>query len=133
MQTLSLLLKFMAPLFGVIAALHLALGLDAEVLLGARISAETALDPSLNSQNRFYGVAFAVYGAILYISATDLPRYRPILLATLWVFFAAGLSRLVSWVVDGVPAPLVIGLAVIELVAPLLILFWIRTLRPAEH
>ena len=69
----------MSPVFLLVAALHLAFGLNADALLGAHVNPETAAEPSLSSQNRFYGVAFAVYGPLLYICATDLQRYEPIL------------------------------------------------------
>ena len=47
-------------MFFIVGALHLTLGLNADVLLGAKVPAETLSDPALDSQNRFYGVAFMV-------------------------------------------------------------------------
>jgi len=132
MPALPLVLKLLSPVFFVIAAMHLVFGLDAETMLGAQVSTETAMDPTLNSQNRFYGVAFALYGVILYMSALDLVRYAPILKASLLVFFAAGVSRLVSFVVDGPPSLPIVLLAGVELVAPWVLLFWVsRTKVPA--
>jgi Domain of unknown function (DUF4345) len=125
MPSLLLTLKLLAPVFFVIAAMHLVFGLDAEAMLGAQVSTETAMDPTLNSQNKFYGVAFALYGVILYMSALDLVRYAPILKASMLVFFAAGVSRLVSFVVDGPPSLPVALLAGVELVAPWVLLFWV--------
>ena len=125
MPALPLVLKLLSPVFFVIAAMHLVFGLDAETMLGAQVSTETAMDPTLNSQNRFYGVAFALYGVILYMSALDLVRYAPILKASLLVFFAAGVSRLVSFVVDGPPSLPIVLLAGVELVAPWVLLFWV--------
>ena len=61
MRALTFLLRISAPIFFLVGALHLAYGVGADALLGAKISAETLLDPALNSQNRFYGVAFTVY------------------------------------------------------------------------
>lgn len=125
MPSLPVLLKLLAPVFFVIAGMHLVFGLDAESMLGAQVSTETATDPTLNSQNRFYGVAFALYGVILYMSALDLPRYEPILKASMFVFFAAGVSRLVSWTLEGQPSVPVALLAGVELIAPWVLLFWI--------
>jgi len=129
MSSLSLVLKLLAPVFFVIAGMHLVFGLDAEAMLGAQVSARTAMDPTLNSQNRFYGVAFALYGVILAMSAGDIPRYAPILKASMIIFFVAGLSRIVSWVLEGQPALPVVLLTGVELVAPLLLLFWLTRAR----
>ncbi len=124
MRTLVLVLKALAPIFFGVSALHLVLGLNADALLGAKVSPEVAMEPSLNSQNRFYGVAFAVYGVVLYICATDLRRYEPIFKAAMWVFFLGGVARLVSWSTHGAPAPLVIALAASELLVPPALLIW---------
>lgn len=127
MQNFVLSLKLLAPVFFVVAALHLTLGLGAEAMLGAQVSPQAAAEPTLDSQNRFYGVAFALYGAVFRLAARDLARFEPLLRASLWVFFAAGLARLVSWLLHGPPAPLVIVLAAVELLAPPLLLLWLRS------
>lgn len=124
MRALVLVLEIFAPVFLIVAALHLFLGLDADALLGAKVSAEVAAEPSLDSQNRFYGVAFALYGVVLYLCATDLQRFEPIFKSALWVFFLGGVARLLSWATHGAPAPLVITLAATELVIPPLLLAW---------
>jgi len=82
-------------------------------------------DAALDSQNRFYGVAFSLYGVLLYLCATDLGRYAAVLRCVLWVFFAAGLARLVSISTHGVPPPLVLVLLVSELAAPPLVYLWL--------
>lgn len=130
--SLATTLKTLGPLFFLVAALHLALGLGADAMLGAEVTSQMRAEPSLDSQNRFYGVAFAVYGAVLLIAASDLKRYAPMLRATLWIFFAAGLSRLVSWLAVGTPAPLILALAAVELVAPPLLLFWLSAASKAS-
>jgi len=126
MSTLRLVLRIAAAVFIVVAGLHLSFGLDADRMLGAVVPAATVAEPSLDSQNRFYGVAFSLYGVLLYLCAGDLHRYAPILQATFTVFFLAGLARLVSWSVRGAPAPAVIGLMVTELVLPPLLYLWLR-------
>lgn len=125
MTNLTIALRILGPLFFLVAALHLALGLGADAMLGAQVTDQMQAEPTLDSQNRFYGVAFALYGVILLICAKDLNRYEPILRATLWVFFLAGLSRGVSWLAVGSPTPPVIALAVVELIAPLVLLLWL--------
>ena len=129
MRTFVLVLKALAPVFFGVSALHLVLGLNADALLGADVSAEVASEPSLNSQNRFYGVAFALYGVVLYICATDLRRYEPILKAALWVFFFGGVARLVSWVTHGSPALPVMALAATELLLPPALLVWYARIK----
>jgi hypothetical protein len=125
-QLYSTTLKLAALVFFVVAGLHLVLGLGADQLLGAILSPETIAEPTLDSQNRFYGVAFGFYGVALYICAKDLTRFRPILVAALAVFFMAGCARLVSWGAHGAPAPLVTALMAIEIILPPLLYSWLR-------
>jgi len=125
MRPLVLLLKIVAPLFVLVAALHLALGAGADVLLGAKLSAEALADPTLNSQNRFYGVAFSLYGVLLYLCATDLPKYATVARCLLWVLFAAGLARLLSIATHGIPPPLVLVLLGTEIVLPPMLHLWL--------
>jgi len=130
MRSLALLLKVVAPLFLLVAALHLALGAGADVLLGAKLPAEALADPALNSQNRFYGVAFSLYGVLLYLCATNLPKYATVLRCVLWVFFAAGLARLSSIATHGIPPPPVLVLLATEIVLPPILHLWLsRALR----
>lgn len=126
MAMLRRVLRISAAVFVVVAGLHLVFGLDADRMLGAVLPATTVAEPSLDSQNRFYGVAFSLYGVVLYLCAGDLRRYAPILEATFAVFFLAGLARLVSWHQRGAPAPLVIALMVTEIVLPPLLYGWLR-------
>jgi hypothetical protein len=124
-QMLALFLKIAAPVFVLVGALHLVLGVGADVLLGAKLPAEALADAALNSQNRFYGIAFSLYGVLLYLCATDLSKYATVLRCVLWVFFAAGLARLVSIATHGVPPPLVLGLLATELALPPLLHLWL--------
>lgn len=125
-QSLSLALKALAPIFLAVSLLHLWFGLAADAMLGASVSAETLTDPTLNSQNRFYGVAFALYGVLLLISATDIVKYQSILRAVLWVFFAAGAARIIAIVTHGVPTTPVLLLLGSELLLPPILLIWLR-------
>ena len=131
MRALCIVLRLFALIIVLVSALHLALGVRADVMLGAIVSASTASDPSLDSQNRFYGVAFSLYGAVLYLCSTDINRYGPILNAALLCFFLGGLARIVSWAVHGAPAPLVILLAAFELLLPPLLFVWLQKVRSA--
>jgi len=118
MRSLMIVLKIVAPIFFIVGALHLLLGLGADVLLGAKVSAEVMADPGLDSQNRFYGVALTLYGVLLFLCSTDIPKYTTVLRCVLWVFFAAGLARFVSIALHGSPPPMVWFLLVGEVLPP---------------
>jgi hypothetical protein len=126
MRAFSLVLKLASLVFFAVAAVHLLFGLGADRMLGAIVPPDALTEPSLDSQNRFYGVSFAFYGVALWLCASDLRRFEPILVAALAVFFVAGCARLVSWGAYGQPAPLVTGLLVTELVLPPVLYVWSR-------
>lgn len=130
MKVYSITLRLASLVFFAVAAVHLLLGLGADQLLGAAVSPQTLNEPTLDSQNRFYGVSFAFYGVALYVCAGDLERFRPILQAALLVFFLAGCARLVSWGLRGEPAPLVMALMATELVLPPALYLWLRKVLP---
>lgn len=129
MRQFSLLLRLIAPGFLLASALHLWLGAGADVLLGAELPPEAIADPALDSQNRFYGAAFALYGVLLVVCASDVPRHANVLRCLLWTLFAAGAARGVSFALYGSPPPLVVVLALIELVLPVALLLWLSRLR----
>lgn len=93
MRTISIFLKLVAPIFWIVGAVHLIFGLSADVMLGAKAPTEVLTDPALDSQNRFYGVAFTLYGTLLFICTSDLAKYRTVVICILWTFFAAGLWK----------------------------------------
>ena len=123
---LPIALKLSAPIFVLIGCIHLILGVGAEVLLGASLDPATLSDPVLDSQNRFYGVAFSVYGFLMYICANDLNKYQTVLRVLIWVFFAAGLSRLVSIAIYGLPSVVVMVLLGLELLLPPTLHLWLK-------
>ncbi len=134
MRNFSLILKLSAPIFFLVGALHLVFGVSADVLLGAKLGAGVVADPALDSQNRFYGVAFALYGVLLLVCASNIPKYATVLRCVIWVFFAAGIARLVSIAIYGVPPPLVLTLLASELVLPPILALWLgRVLRVANE
>ena len=130
MQIFTLLLRLTAPVFLLVGALHLALGVGADVMLGAKLPSAALSDAVLDSQNRFYGIAFTLYGVLFLICASDLHKYATVLRAVLWVFFAAGLAQLVSIAVHGLPSMLVLVLLDTELILPPVLLVWLSKLAP---
>lgn len=129
MSALSNLLKVVAPIFILISTMHLLLGPEADVMLGANLSQQSLADPVLDSQNRFYGVVFALYGVLLFLCATNIVKYATVLRCLLWTFFAGGLARLISIAVAGMPTLLVIGLMALELLLPPLLLWWLSRIQ----
>ncbi len=122
---LSIALKLSSPIFILIGCIHLVLGVSAEILLGAQLEPATLSDPVLDSQNRFYGVAFSLYGFLMYLCASDLEKYQVVLRLLIWVFFAAGLARLVSIGVYGLPPVSVLILLGLELLLPPVLHVWL--------
>lgn len=133
MRTLAITLRWIAPIFFIVGALHLTLGLGAEVLLGANVPREALADPGLDSQNRFYGVAFTLYGVLLFLCSTDMNRYATVLRCVLWVFFAGGVARLVSIALHGVPPPLMVVLLISEVLLPPLIVYWLSRVEKSGN
>jgi hypothetical protein len=123
-----IVLRLLALAFFAVAAVHLTLGLGADVLLGANVPDGVLTDPALDSQNRFYGVAFALYGVLLVVCSNDLVRYVPVARCTFLVFFTAGLARLISIAARGIPPPLVLALLATEMLIPPIMLCWLSTL-----
>ena len=127
---LALTLKLIAPVFFLVGLLHLLLGPQADVLLGATLSIDAIHDPVLDSQNRFYGTVFTLFGAVVYLCATNLQKYRTLFGITLIIFFAGGAARIVSIAVVGAPSPAVVLLMASELLLPPLLWAWyIKTER----
>lgn len=72
---LSIVLRVLAVSLLAVSALHLAMGLRADVLLCIALPESVVTDPGLSSQNRFFGVAYALYAAVLWLAAGDLHRF----------------------------------------------------------
>ena len=123
---LRTVLKVLAPIFVLVGLLHLFMGLQADVLLGATLTPEEISDPVLDSQNRFYGVAVTAYGFLLYLCAGDLVKFGAVFKILLAVFFAAGCARVVSIVVYGLPPVSILVLLGSELILPPILAWWYR-------
>lgn len=126
MQAFIVVLWIISIAFIAVSALHLFLGTGADTLLGSPITPEMSKNPSVDSQNRFYGITFALLGVVLLVSTTDLHRYQPMIVATLAVLFAAGVARVVSWFLRGAPSPAIIGILCADLVLPPVLYTWLK-------
>lgn len=132
MKSLALFLRILSAAFIGVSALHLFMGMGADASLGAPVTPEMASEPSLDSQNRFYGVTFALLGVVLLISTTNLRRYQPMAEATFGVLFAAGIARVVAWALHGAPSPAMRGILCADLALPPVLYVWLkRSLREA--
>jgi hypothetical protein len=129
MRLLAMFLRCIAPVFFIAGAMHLVYGPQADVMLGANISPEVIADPALDSQNRFYGVAFSLYGALLLLCASNLVKYAVVLRCLLWILFIAGLTRFISIYFYGILPPLVMALFVSEVLLPPLVIWWMSRLK----
>ena len=125
--TMFTLLKVGGVVIVLIGTSHAVLGLGADRMLDPSVPDAAVRHASLDSQNRFYGTAFAVFGVLLWICATDLDRYGPVFVALLIVFFLGGVARLVSVALRGVPSVMIRVLTGLELAIPPLLLWWKAT------
>jgi Domain of unknown function (DUF4345) len=126
MKAFVLTLRILAIAFIAVAMLHLLFGMQADAMLGVPVTTAMAAEPSFDSQNRFYGITFSLLGVALLISATDIQRYEPIIIATLGVLFAAGIARVVAWTIHGAPSTIIIGITCADLLLPPAIYFWLK-------
>lgn len=126
-------LKFFAIAIAIVAGLHVAMGTQSEILLGARWPQGVPFDATIDSQDRFYGAAFAVYACLLWVCARDLTRYAPVLKIIFAVFFFAGLARFVSFAVVGLPSPMICFLWAVEVVSPPVLWLWLARLQRQSH
>ena len=124
MAALTTLLKFIAPIPMVVGLMHIVLGLQTDVLLGAKVAVELLSDPVLDSQNRFYGAIFMGYGALIFLCTTNLRQHATLFRILSGGVFLGGLARVVSIVLHGVPSTPVLGLIVIELLGVPLLVWW---------
>ena len=122
-----LFLRLFAIICVAVGLLHLSLGLHADNLLGADLGLEVISNATLDSQNRFYGAAFMLFGVVTWICVADLKQNAQLFRMMLLVFFTGGVARLISAIIYGLPAPLVQILAISELLIPPFLLWWHST------
>ena len=121
---IQLFLRLFGTICLLVGLLHIVLGLGADDLLGAGLDAVTLLNASLDSQNRFYGAAFMLFGGVAWMCADDPIRYKSLLRLAMFIFFIGGLARIVSAAMIGMPVLTIQILGLTELVMPPLVLLW---------
>jgi succinate-acetate transporter protein len=125
---MRILLKILSVTILAIGALKVTLGAKADRLLDPSISLETVLHPSVDSQIRFYGAAFSVYGVLLWMCSNDMTKYADVFKVLMIVFFLAGVARILSALMRGKPSIMIMGLAALEIFVPPVLLLWQRSL-----
>jgi Domain of unknown function (DUF4345) len=120
---LRLALRIMAVGCLVPGLIHVLLGVAGDGIIGGPVPA--IIDPTLDSQNRFYGASFLLYAALLWLCANDVRRHAGILRLLLAVFFMAGMARGLAFLAHGAPSWQVTALWASELVLPPLLWVWL--------
>jgi Domain of unknown function (DUF4345) len=118
------LLKVLSVVIVGIGVLKVVLGAHADRLLDPGIPESAANHPSIDSQVRFYGGAFSVYGVLLWMCSTDMTRYTDVFVVLMVVFFLAGCARIPSLILRGRPSLVIMGLFALEIVVPPILLWW---------
>ena len=94
----------------------------AHILIGpAAIPGAIPVNPTMDSEDRFFATLFLGFGAAHAWAAQDLWARRRVVLVLQAVFFAGGLARIVSWGSVGPPEPLFVFLGSLELLIPPLV------------
>ena len=129
MRAYQLTLRILAVGIFVVSLIHVIFGVGSELFLGSGISDASVLDPNLDSQNRFYGAAFALFGIVWWLSSSDILECKKLLTASYLVFFVAGLTRILSIAVVGWPTAPILALTAIELLLPIVLYVWLVKLE----
>jgi hypothetical protein len=103
---------------------HSLLGVRGDWLIG--LEPPDVVDPSLDSQNRFYGAAFLLYGILFIYCSRDLPRYAAILKIGFGAMFLAGCARGFAVVAYDWPTWQVCALWFSEVVLPPIVWLWLN-------
>ena len=113
-------LQVFLSLFGVsviaIATLHVVLG-------PAAIPGSIPVNPTMDSEDRFYATLFAAYGVALLWCIRDVERKSTVVYFLAATFFVGGLARLVSLAAVGLPNTFFIAMTVLELLIPFFMAF----------
>lgn len=111
---------------------HLALGAGGDWLLG--IPAPIAIDPSLDSQNRFYGAVFIGFGAAMWWAADRIVERHMLIRLLLLAMLLGAVGRALAYATHGLPSAGIMLLWSSELALPALLWLWLNTnLRRSDH
>lgn len=103
---------------------HLILGADGDWLVGIIVANE--IDPSLDSQNRFYGAIFIGFGAAIWWAAGRIIERHALIRIVLMAMLLGAIGRGFAYATHGAPSADVLLLWGSELVLPPLLWFWLN-------
>jgi Domain of unknown function (DUF4345) len=106
-----------------VGCFHALLGVQGDWIIG--LVPQSPVDPSLDSQNRFYGTCFLIYGILLWLGAGDMVRHSKILRVVFAVMFLGGCARLLAVFSFGWPTLQVCALWGLEIILPIIAWFWL--------
>jgi hypothetical protein len=110
------------------ALFHLIFGVGGDWLIGVAPSAPA--DPSLDSQNRFYGAIFAGYGAAYWWAAADVRRNQGLIKLLLAAMLLGAVGRGWAIYLSGWPSPMVQLLWASECLIPPVMWLWLNRYLP---
>lgn len=99
-------------------------GLHTVLVGGKSVAGEGLANPAVESELRFYGAFYAVYGVIVLRVASHADRDADAVRALAGTLLLAGLARAGGWLAVGAPHPAQRGLLAIELAGPPLVVAW---------
>lgn len=98
----------------------------AHLLLGsAAIPGASAVNATVDSEDRFYAVIFGGYGFALLHAARDVEARAPLIRFLAVLFLAGAFARILSWIMVGPPHPFFMAMLALEFVLPVIIL-WLQ-------
>ena len=103
---------------------HALAGVGGDWFIG--LESPEVINPSLDSQNRFYGAAFLLYGILFIYCARELPRHADILKITFATMFVAGCARGLAVAAYGWPTWQVCALWFSEIALPPIAWLWLN-------
>jgi hypothetical protein len=116
-----LAIGYMAP-----GLFHLLFGAGGDWLIGVDAP---AIDPSLDSQNRFYGAIFVGYGAACWWAAKDVTRHYQLIRILLAAMALGAIGRGLAFLAYGSPSPAVLMLWASECLIPPVMWVWLDRYR----
>jgi hypothetical protein len=120
-------LKWFVVFFGVVCAV---IGMTHIIYGPSSIPGSVPVNATMDSEDRFYATLFVGFGLTLIWCAMNLNVRRSAFLWLLVIFFASGLSRIVSMTQAGFPHPLFTFLTAVELILPVGLWLWLRRAYP---
>jgi hypothetical protein len=96
------------------------------------IPGSVPVNATMDSEDRFYAVFFLAYGVAVLWCLMDWPSRLPQMQMLMALFFIAGLTRLVSAAVVGLPHPFFVVMTTIEFLLPPLVI-WLSTRAMRLH